>query len=82
MLIYRVLSEHLLHAVKNDSRRKNLPSVVVTYNVRGVGGSHGSSAWVTAGRDPEDYAAVEKWAVDLLGGKGVVQEVKRLVSVS
>ena len=51
----------------------------MTYNVRGIGGSHGSSALITAGPDPEDYTAVQQWAVAVLGGSSIVKEIKRMV---
>lgn len=78
-LTYRVLTTHLLSVTKRHSVQHHIPTAVVTYNVRGIGGSHGSSAWITAGNDPEDYAAVQQWAVDILGGSEVVKEVKRMV---
>jgi hypothetical protein len=48
----------------------------MTYNVRGVGRSQGSSPWLGLGKDPEDFAAMEAATIQLLGE---VKEVRRAV---
>lgn len=87
IILSSVITEHLLTTVKYHAKGElstrphqapnPTPTLVLTYNVRGVGGSHGSSAWVTPGSDPADLAALEKWAAEMMGGG--IKEIKRFV---
>ena len=80
MIRDRVISHHLVKAVYDDESLTK--TALIAYNVRGVGKSQGASAWVTPGSDPADFQKVEEWCIEILGGVGVVKDIRRLVSYS
>lgn len=83
----RVIAESLLSCLFPDVAHVKPISTdesrlaVITYNVRGVGHSQGRSPLITVGNDPDDFAAVENAALQLLGGSSSIRQVHRMVSL-
>ncbi|KAK4688645.1 hypothetical protein P7C73_g1445, partial [Tremellales sp. Uapishka_1] len=57
-----IIVDHLLPLALQDPL-----TAVMSYNVRGVGRSQGSKPWVGLGLDVEDFGAVERGALELIG---------------
>ncbi len=68
-----VIAHHLPRAVYDA----NHPAAIATFNVRGVGRSGGSQPWPGwgIGSDGDDFAAVERAVLDLVGDVAIYRLV-------